>query len=163
MTCSGSRGESGRTTPYREQPVLPAGGVRRRDRHPGRPHANKTTRSFEIDDTDRHQHLQLNPGTDIPLLNIVLKTILEHHEDRPEDGWIDETFVEERTDGFDDLQETLEGSTMRRQPRVWRTLEEIELAAEKYAEADNAAIFTGMGMSQHRCGSTTSKTRSTWR
>ena len=35
------------------------------------PHANKTTRSFKIDDTDRHMHLQLNPGTDIPLLNIV--------------------------------------------------------------------------------------------
>ncbi|TYT60688.1 formate dehydrogenase subunit alpha [Natrialba swarupiae] len=117
------------------------------------PHANKTTRSFEIDDTDRHQHLQLNPGTDIPLLNIVLKTILEHHEDRPEDGWIDETFVEERTDGFDDLQETLEGfDNEAAAEECGVPLEEIELAAEKYAEADNAAIFTGMGMSQHRCG-----------
>jgi len=31
-------------------------------------------------------------------------------------------------------------------------LEDIELAAEKYAMANNAAIFTGMGMSQHTCG-----------
>ena len=73
------------------------------------PHANKTTRSFKIDDTDRHMHLQLNPGTDIPLLNVVLKTILEHHEENPEDGWIDETFIEERTEGFEHLEETLEG------------------------------------------------------
>jgi len=40
------------------------------------PHANKTTRSFKIGETDRHMHLQVNPGADIPLLNIVLKTIL---------------------------------------------------------------------------------------
>ncbi len=117
------------------------------------PHANKTTRSFQIDDTERHQHLQLNPGTDIPLLNIVLKTILEHHEARPEDGWIDEAFVAERTEGFDHLKETLEGFDKEAAAEECGVpLEEIELAAEKYAKADNAAIFTGMGMSQHACG-----------
>ncbi|OAQ52028.1 hypothetical protein HTG_13685 [Natrinema mahii] len=117
------------------------------------PHANKTTRSFQIDDTERHQHLQLNPGTDIPLLNIVLKTILEHHEERPEDGWIDEAFVDERTEGFADLQATLEGFDKDAAAEECGVqLEAIELAAEKYATADNAAIFTGMGMSQHACG-----------
>ena len=117
------------------------------------PHANKTTRSFQIDDTDRHQHLQLNPGTDIPLLNIVLTKILEHHEDHPEDGWIDEEFIAERTEGFDHLKETLEDfDTEAAAEECGVPLEAIELAAEKYAEADNAAIFTGMGMSQHACG-----------
>ncbi|WP_121742108.1 formate dehydrogenase subunit alpha [Natronorubrum halophilum] len=117
------------------------------------PHANKTTRSFQIDDTDRHQHLQLNPGTDIPLLNIVLKTILEHHEAHPDEGWIDEAFIEERTEGFDHLVETLEDfDTEAAAEECGVPLEEIELAAKKYATADNAAIFTGMGMSQHACG-----------
>ncbi|WP_254763755.1 formate dehydrogenase subunit alpha [Natrinema marinum] len=117
------------------------------------PHANKTTRSFQIDDTERHQHLQLNPGTDIPLLNIVLKTILEHHEENPEDGWVDEEFVAERTEGFEDLKETLEDfDTEAAAEECGVALEAIELAAEKYATADNAAIFTGMGMSQHACG-----------
>ncbi|MDQ2051784.1 formate dehydrogenase subunit alpha [Natronolimnohabitans sp. A-GB9] len=117
------------------------------------PHANKTTRSFGIDDSDRHQHLQLNPGTDIPLLNIVLKTILEHHEEHPEDGWIDEEFIQKRTDGFEDLQATLaEFDKAAAAEECGLDLEEIERAAEKYAKADNAAIFTGMGMSQHACG-----------
>ncbi|WP_265110179.1 formate dehydrogenase subunit alpha [Halosolutus halophilus] len=117
------------------------------------PHANKTTRSFQIDDTDRHMHLQLNPGTDIPLLNIVLKTILENHEENPDEGWIDEEFIEERTDGFDHLTETLEDFDKEAAAEECGVpLADIELAAEKYATADNAAIFTGMGMSQHACG-----------
>jgi formate dehydrogenase major subunit len=110
------------------------------------PHANKTTRSFKIDETDRHMHLQLEPGTDIPLLNIVLKTILEN-------DWVDEEFVEERTEGFEDLQETLADFDKEQAAEECGVpLEDIELAAEKYAKANNAAIFTGMGMSQHTCG-----------
>ncbi len=117
------------------------------------PHANKTTRSFKIDETDRHQHLQLEPGTDIPLLNAVIKTILDHHEESPEDGWVDEAFVEERTEGFDHLVETLNGFDVEAAAEECGVpLEDIERAAEAYATADNAAIFTGMGMSQHACG-----------
>ncbi|PSQ09696.1 formate dehydrogenase subunit alpha [Halobacteriales archaeon QS_5_70_15] len=117
------------------------------------PHANKTTRSFKIDETDRHQHLQLEPGTDIPLLNVVIKTILERHEEDPEAGYIDETFIEERTEGFEHLTETLEDFDKEAAAEQCGVpLEEIELAAEKYAMANNAAIFTGMGMSQHTCG-----------
>jgi formate dehydrogenase major subunit len=110
------------------------------------PHANKTTRSFKIDETDRHMHLQLKPGTDIPLLNVVIKTVLEN-------DWIDEEFIEERTEGFEHLQETLEGFDKEEAAeQCGIPLEDIELAAEKYAKANNAAIFTGMGMSQHACG-----------
>ena len=110
------------------------------------PHANKTTRSFEIDETDRHMHLQPEPGTDIPLLNVVLKTVLEN-------DWVDEEFVAERTEGFEDLKETLEDFDKEAAAEeAGVPLEDIELAAEKYAMANNAAIFTGMGMSQHTCG-----------
>ncbi|TKX45271.1 MULTISPECIES: formate dehydrogenase subunit alpha [unclassified Halorubrum] len=117
------------------------------------PHANKTTRSFEIDETDRHMHLQLKPGTDIPLLNVVLKTILERHEAEPDAGWIDEAFVEERTKGIDHLKETLADFDVEAAAEECGVpLADIELAAEKYAMANDAAIFTGMGMSQHTCG-----------
>ncbi|UWG51558.1 putative molibdopterin-dependent oxidoreductaseYjgC [Halalkaliarchaeum sp. AArc-CO] len=110
------------------------------------PHANKTTRSFKIDETDRHMHLQLKPGTDIPLLNVVLKTILEN-------GWIDEEFIDQRTEGFEHLKETLENFDKEAAAEECGVpLSDIEAAAEKYATADNAAIFTGMGMSQHTCG-----------
>ncbi|GAA0507326.1 formate dehydrogenase major subunit [Halorubrum aquaticum] len=117
------------------------------------PHANKTTRSFDIEETDRHMHLQLNPGADIPLLNVVLKTILERHEAEPDAGWIDEDFIEERTEGFEHLKETLaDFDKEEAAEEAGVPLEDIELAAEKYAMANNAAIFTGMGMSQHTCG-----------
>jgi len=117
------------------------------------PHANKTTRSFQIDETDRHMHLQPKPGTDIPLLNVVIKTILEKHEANPEAGWIDEAFIDERTEGFEHLRETLEGFDKEAAAKECGVpLEDVELAAEKYAMANNAAIFTGMGMSQHTCG-----------
>ncbi|PSQ02143.1 formate dehydrogenase subunit alpha [Halobacteriales archaeon QS_5_68_33] len=110
------------------------------------PHANKTTRSFKIDETDRHVHLQLEPGTDIPLLNVVLKTVLEN-------GWVDEEFVAERTEGFDHLEETLaDFDKAAAAEECGVPLEDIEAAAETYATAENAAIFTGMGMSQHTCG-----------
>ncbi|AQL43263.1 formate dehydrogenase subunit alpha [Halorientalis sp. IM1011] len=110
------------------------------------PHANKTTESFEIEDTDRHMHLQVEPGTDIPLLNIVLKTVLEN-------DWVDEEFVDERTRGVEDLEATLEDFDKEEAAATCKVpLEDIETAAEKYATAGNAAIFTGMGMSQHTCG-----------
>ena len=103
------------------------------------PHANKTTRDVD-------HHLQLNPGTDIPLLNIVLKTILENE-------WYDEEFIEERTEGFDHLQATLADFDMEEAADICGVpLEDIKEAAKIYAEADAAAIFTGMGMSQHTCG-----------
>jgi formate dehydrogenase major subunit len=103
------------------------------------PHANKTTRDSDI-------HLKPNPGTDIPLLNVVIKTILDN-------GWYDEEFIEERTNGFEHLKETLEDFDMEEAAETCGVpLEDIQEVAEIYAEADNAAIFTGMGMSQHRCG-----------
>jgi formate dehydrogenase major subunit len=110
------------------------------------PHANKTTRSFDVGGTDRRMHLQLNPGTDIPLLNVVVKTILEN-------GWVDEDFVEARTEGFDHLVETLADFEEATAAEICGVpLEDIERAAEVYATAENAAVFTGMGMSQHTCG-----------
>ncbi|WP_136718483.1 formate dehydrogenase subunit alpha [Halorientalis salina] len=110
------------------------------------PHANKTTESFDIEGTERHMHLQVKPGTDIPLLNIVLKTVLEN-------DWVDEEFIEQRTEGFEDLKATLEGFDKEEAAETCGVpLADIEDAAEKYATAENAAIFTGMGMSQHSCG-----------
>jgi Uncharacterized anaerobic dehydrogenase len=74
------------------------------------PHANKTTESFKIDDTERHQHLQLNPGSDIPLLNIVLKTVLEN-------DWVDEEFIAERTEGSTTFERRSKTSTKKRLPK----------------------------------------------
>src|SRR6056297_1069022 len=96
------------------------------------PHANKTTQSFDIEGTERHMHLQLEPGTDIPLLNVVLKTILEN-------DWADEEFIQQRTKGFEDLEETLDDFDKEAAAETCRVpLEDLEEAAEKYATAENA-------------------------
>ncbi|MFC6988888.1 formate dehydrogenase subunit alpha [Haloplanus sp. GCM10025708] len=103
------------------------------------PHANKTTRHTDT-------HLQLKPGTDIPLLNVVLKTILD-------EDLVDEEYLESRTEGVESLRETLSDFDVEAAAETCGVdVEEIREMARIYAEADNAAIFTGMGMSQHRCG-----------
>ncbi|MEA5386638.1 formate dehydrogenase subunit alpha [Haloarculaceae archaeon H-GB11] len=103
------------------------------------PHENKTTRDADI-------HLRLKPGTDIPLLNAVLDTIIEN-------GWYDEAFIKERTERFDELKDKLEDfDRQKAADTAGVDLDLIEEAAEAYATAGNSAIFTGMGMSQHTCG-----------
>ncbi|WP_137286470.1 formate dehydrogenase subunit alpha [Halorussus salinisoli] len=103
------------------------------------PHENETTKDADL-------HLRLKPGTDIPLLNAVLATILE-------EGWHDEEFVEERTDHFESLEERLADFDREQAAETAGvSLDDIEKAAEAYATAENGAIFTGMGMSQHTCG-----------
>ena len=110
------------------------------------PHTNETTRSFDVEGTDRHMHLQLEPGTDIPLLNVVLKTVLGN-------DWVDEEFVAERTEGFEGLKQTFEDFDAEAAAEECGVpLADIERAAEAYGTADAAAIFTGMGISQHTCG-----------
>ncbi|MFW6449394.1 MAG: molybdopterin oxidoreductase family protein, partial [Halobacteriota archaeon] len=70
-----------------------------------------------------------------------------------DEGLHDEAFIEERTRGFDHLQATLADFDMQEAADICGLpLEDIQEAARIYAEADNAAIFTGMGMSQHTCG-----------
>ncbi|QZA88636.1 formate dehydrogenase subunit alpha [Salinarchaeum sp. IM2453] len=103
------------------------------------PHENKLSRDADL-------HIQHKPGTDIPLLNAVLKTILE-------EDLYDEEFIESRTEGFEELQERLADFDKEEAAEIAEVdLEDIETAARKFAEASNGAIFTGMGMSQHRCG-----------
>ena len=109
------------------------------------PHANKTTKDADL-------HLQLDPGTDIPLLNVVLKTILD-------ENLHDEAFIEGRTTGFEDLRATLADFDVEAAAETCGVpLADIQQAARVFAGAGNAAIFTGMGMSQHRCGVDTDQT-----
>ncbi|MFW6004305.1 MAG: formate dehydrogenase subunit alpha [Halodesulfurarchaeum sp.] len=103
------------------------------------PHENKTTESADV-------HLQVKPGTDIPLLNIVLKTILDEE-------LFDEEFIAERTRDFETLEtELADFDEAAAAETAGVDLETVKEAARTFAEADNGAIFTGMGMSQKSCG-----------
>ena len=103
------------------------------------PRANDTTEAADV-------HLPLRPGTDIELLNAIAAVLVEEE-------LVDESFLAERTTGVDRLREHLadvdvEGSA----ETAGVDAESLREAARAYGEADRAAIVTGMGTSQHRCG-----------
>ncbi|KAB1198900.1 MULTISPECIES: formate dehydrogenase subunit alpha [Haloferax] len=103
------------------------------------PRENATTKGADI-------HLPVKPGFDIPLLNAMAAVIVE-------EGLVDEAFVAERTTGFDELREYLSDLDVDAEAaRAGVEPDALREAARLYGEADRAAIFTGMGMSQHHCG-----------
>jgi formate dehydrogenase major subunit len=103
------------------------------------PRENNTTRAAD-------HHLPVSPGYDIPLLNAFAAVLLE-------EGLVDEAFVAARTTGFEDLKahlDSLDADEMAELAGVDPA--DLRAAARAYGEADRAAAFTGMGMSQHHCG-----------
>ncbi|QZY00430.1 formate dehydrogenase subunit alpha [Halobaculum rubrum] len=103
------------------------------------PRATDTTETADV-------HLPLRPGTDIEVANAIAAVLVE-------EGLVDEAFLAERTAGFDRLREYLADVDVAANARTAgvdpKTLRE---AARAYGEANRAAIVTGMGTSQHRCG-----------
>ncbi|WP_276302259.1 formate dehydrogenase subunit alpha [Halorussus lipolyticus] len=103
------------------------------------PRENATTRHAD-------HHLALRPGYDIPLLNAMCKVLVE-------EGLVDDEFVEARVEGFDEFEDWLAGIAIDSAAEKAGVEESaLRSAARAYGEADRSAAFTGMGMSQHRCG-----------
>ena len=103
------------------------------------PRENDTTEVADI-------HLPLQPGTDIELLNAVAAVLIE-------EDLVDETFLAERTTGFDRLRDHLADVDVAANAEAAGVEPEtVREAARAYGEADRAAVVTGMGTSQHRCG-----------
>jgi formate dehydrogenase major subunit len=93
----------------------------------------------------RHAHimLQFKPDTDVALLNAMMHTIV--HE-----GLVNETFVRERTTGYDELARNVEGySAEAMAPVCGIPAETIREVARLYARSRASMILWGMGISQH--------------
>ena len=103
------------------------------------PRENQTTRQAS-------QHVPVTPGYDIPVLNAMAKVIVDEELH-------DEEFVAERTEGFDAFKAHLEDVDVAENAELAEVEEEtIREAARTFANAERAAAFTGMGMSQHKYG-----------
>lgn len=103
------------------------------------PRANDTTDAADL-------HLPVRPGYDIPLLNAMCKVVLE-------EGLVDGAFVDERTEGVDALRDHLADVDVDANAEMAGVdPADLREAARTFATADRAAAFTGMGMSQHHCG-----------
>ncbi|HLF23420.1 MAG TPA: molybdopterin-dependent oxidoreductase, partial [Burkholderiales bacterium] len=92
-------------------------------------------------------HLQPNPGTDVALYNGMIREIIHR-------GLVDVPFVESRTEGFEALRQIVEPYDLDRVERITGVPRaKIEEAAVAYGKAERAAIYWGMGVSQHTTGS----------
>jgi formate dehydrogenase alpha subunit len=86
------------------------------------------------------------PGTDVALLNSIMHVILDQ-------GLADRDFIESRTEGFEAFEKVIQEYPPSRGAEICGISEDdIIKAARIYAEAENAAIFYTMGITQHTTG-----------
>ena len=91
-------------------------------------------------------YLRIKPGTDVCLLNGLMNAVLAL-------GLVDERFISERTEGFDDLKKKLAEYPPQRVHQITGVSpEELERAARMYGEAERATILYCMGITQHTTG-----------
>ncbi len=91
-------------------------------------------------------HIAQLPGTDVALVNAMMNVIVE------EELW-DKTFVEERTEEFDKLVETVKAYPPETvAPITSIPADKIREAARMYATAETASIVYSMGITQHTTG-----------
>lgn len=87
--------------------------------------------------------LQFKPGMDVPLLNAMLHVIIEEDLTDPE-------YIAQYTEGFEELKQHIKGfSPEDMAPQCGIDAETIRTVARTYANAENALIYWGMGVSQH--------------
>lgn len=94
-------------------------------------------------------HLQLKPGTNVALLNMMLFYIASS-------GLEDKKFIESRTEGYDDFKKqilSIDIDQMEKITGVDRNL--VKDAAMAYAKAPNAMSYHGLGVTEHSQGSYT--------
>ncbi len=94
-------------------------------------------------------HLQLKPGTNVALLNMMLYYIASS-------GLEDKKFIESRTEGYDDFKKqilSIDIDQMEKITGVDRNL--VKEAAMAYAKAPNAMSYHGLGVTEHSQGSYT--------
>jgi len=91
-------------------------------------------------------HLQHKPGTDLALLNGLMHIILR-------EGWHDEAFIQERTEGFEELQAVVSKYTPELTSQITGVpVAQIEEAARMLGENKPGALLYAMGITQHTVG-----------
>jgi assimilatory nitrate reductase catalytic subunit len=96
-----------------------------------------------------HLHLQARPGTDLALANGLLHLVLAG-------GYLDKSYVDERTTGFDWVAQTVAGYWPERVERLTGVSVADQLrVVELLAGAQRAIILTARGAEQHSKGTDT--------
>jgi len=91
-------------------------------------------------------YLGHKPGTDVALLNAMMHVIIK-------ENLYDKEFVEERTEGFEQLAEAVKGYTPETAEKITGVAKaDVVKAARLFAGTEKAAILYGMGITQHTTG-----------
>jgi len=99
-------------------------------------------RSTELSRQATH-HIAFKPGSDVPMLNAIMHTIIE-------EGLTDPEFIAERTEGFEAMKAHLKSYTPElMSPICGIPAEQLRQVARLYALSKGSMIFWGMGVSQH--------------
>jgi formate dehydrogenase major subunit len=98
------------------------------------------------------QHLKLRPGTNVALINALAHVVIT-------EGLEDKAFVDSRTDGDSYMRWRAFIADVRHSPEATEEItgvpaEQMRDAARIYAAANNAAIYYGLGVTEHSQGST---------
>jgi formate dehydrogenase major subunit len=99
---------------------------------------------------EAQHHLQLQPGTNVAVVNAFAHVIVT-------EGLVDQDFVASRCEGYDEWAEFI--AQPENSPEVVETITgvpaaDIRAAARLYASVPNAAIYYGLGVTEHSQGST---------
>ncbi|MBN8493939.1 MAG: formate dehydrogenase subunit alpha [Burkholderiales bacterium] len=90
-----------------------------------------------------HRFLQFKPDTDVAMLNALMHVIVT-------EGLVDETFIAERTIGYEELRRNVAGySPEAMAPICGIDAETLRYVARLYATSKGSMILWGMGVSQH--------------
>ena len=103
-------------------------------------------RRHELADFAAH-FAQIRPGTDVAFYNGVMHVLISRQ-------WINQSFIAERTEGFEELRELVlnEYSPLQAAAICGVPAEQIEAIAKTIGKAGSMLVFWGMGISQHTHG-----------
>jgi molybdopterin-dependent oxidoreductase alpha subunit len=88
----------------------------------------------------------VNMGGDIAFLNGTLKHMIDN-------GWVDQSFIERYTNGFEELKASLDAQSWEELERIsGASKEEMYAFAKMVGEAQKAVFVWSMGITQHECG-----------
>jgi formate dehydrogenase alpha subunit len=91
-------------------------------------------------------HIRQKPGTDVALINGLMNIILHN-------GWQDQSFIDERCEGYDDFKATVEQYPPERVTEITGiSIEDLQRAAELLALNKPMAVIWAMGITQHTTG-----------
>ena len=94
-------------------------------------------------------HLQLKPGTNVAMLNMLLYFIIS-------EGLADKQFIDTRTEGYEDFKKHILALNVDELSKITGVDKELaRKAAMAYASAPNAMSFHGLGVTEHSQGTYT--------